>query len=813
MNDNTTYFEVAIALPVSGTFTYGIQEEISLSVLPGKSVLVPFGSRSVTGYILGPGLANHSGEIKIIKDVLDEKPLFYESMIPFFRWVADYYMYPIGEVIKNSLPGGLNLNDVVLIEITEDGKKALLENNADGREYEILNSLSRSAHNLKKLFEKLGGNISTALIQSMKERGLIESRRELNRRTVRPRLEKYAVLLRSDIPEDRYFVQRKKIIDALATEGEISVKTLKKKIPEAMGFLDYLNKAGYISLAKKRVYRDPLGEPVEPDTVPQLSEEQKHVTSVVIGSLGKGFEAYLLAGVTGSGKTEVYIQVAAGAMALGYSVLVLVPEIALISQTARRFRARFGEHIAILHSGLSTGERYDQWTRIAEGKANIVVGTRSSIFAPLVNIGVIIVDEEHDTSYKQDSGLRYNARDLAVVRAKLEKGTVLLGSATPSLQSYYNVKVGKFTELQLPYRITSQPLPDIRVIDLRKFRDVRGIGRYFTPPLIEEMKATLKRGEQVLLFLNRRGFASFPVCADCGESLKCKNCDITLTLHKASNAYRCHICNFSCASVTKCNTCGSARILLMGLGTEKVEAAAKSLFPDVRVARLDRDTTTRKGSIVKILKGLRENKTDILIGTQMVAKGHDFPNITLVGIICADLSLSFPDFRASEQTFQLLAQVAGRAGRGKNPGRVILQTYAPEHFSIIAARHQDHNTFYTKEIEFRKTLNYPPFSRIIQIKISGRDREKTGVHAELIGELLGVVWRSSKSFLNSIEILGPLEAYVLKIAGKYRWQILLKGKEVQVLHAFMHKVMLENATVFNNSKVHVAVDVDPYFIM
>ncbi len=813
MNNSHAYFEVAIALPVSGTFIYDVPQELISSAFPGKSALVPFGARNVTGYILGPGTVNHSGEIKTIRDVLDEKPLFHESMIPFFRWIADYYMYPIGEVIKNSLPKGLNLNEVVLIEITEGGRKAFMENKAVGREGEILSLLDRSSMDRKKLFEKLGGNISTAIMQSMTEQGFIKTRRELNRRTARPRLEKYVALIKSDIPEGRYFVQRKKVIDTLAAEGEIPVKTLKKKIPEAAGFINYLTKAGYVSMTQKRVYRDPLGEPVRPDTGPELSENQQQVISEVIGSLGKGFSAYLLAGVTGSGKTEVYIQVAAGAMALGYSVLVLVPEIALISQTARRFRARFGEHIAILHSGLSTGERYDQWTRIADRKASIVVGTRSSIFAPLVNTGVIIVDEEHDTSYKQDNGLRYNARDLAVVRAKLETATVLLGSATPSLQSHYNVKVGKFAEIELPHRITKQPLPDIRVIDLRKFRDIRGLGRYFTPPLIEAMKETLEQGEQVLLFLNRRGFASFPVCADCGESLKCRNCDITLTLHKASNAYRCHFCDFSCSSLTRCNTCGSSRILLMGLGTEKVEAAAKSVFPDARVARLDRDTTTRKGAIVKILRDLRENKTDILIGTQMVAKGHDFPNITLVGIICADLSLGFPDFRAGEQTFQLLAQVAGRAGRGKKPGRVILQTYAPGNFSIVAAQHQDHHAFYKKEIEYRKALNYPPYTRLIQIKISGKDKQGTGRHAKIIGELLNAVRHSSKSFYHTIEILGPLEAYVLKIAGRYRWQILLKGKESQSLHLFMNRAIHDNTAAFNNRKVNVVVDVDPYFIM
>ena len=426
--------------------------------------------------------------------------------------------------------------------------------------------------------------------------------------------------------------------------------------------------------------------------------------------------------------------------------------------------------------------------------------------------GLIVVDEEHDTSYKQDSRLRYNARDLAVVRAKLQNGVALLGSATPSLQSYYNVKINKFKGVTLKKRVEKRPLPKITMIDLRKNRDVRGIQRFITSELHEAMRTTLARGEQVLLFLNRRGFASYPVCSACGEAIQCKNCDISLTLHQTANAYKCHYCGFTRAAVSNCKTCGSSKIRLLGLGTEKIESTVKTLFPDATVARMDRDTTRRKGSIIKILKGLRNQTIDVLVGTQMVAKGHDYPNITLVGIICADLSLNFPDFRAAERTFQLLAQVAGRAGRGSVPGNVILQTYNPDHFSILSATAQDFQAFYNDEIGFRENLNYPPFSRMVQLKISGKNKEKTRDHAQALGDLCFDLKRNDRSFLRSLEILGPIEAPIPKIAKHYRWQILLKGRSVKPLHEFLHKVWFENRAAIQNRDVKVVLDVDPFFM-
>jgi len=446
-------------------------------------------------------------------------------------------------------------------------------------------------------------------------------------------------------------------------------------------------------------------------------------------------------------------------------------------------------------------------------KADIAIGARSAIFAPFSELGLIIVDEEHDSSYKQENNLRYHARDLAVVRAKLNHCVAMLGSATPSIQSCYNAVTEKFIQVHLQQRIESRPLPVIKIIDLRKSLGYRGLQRFLTPVLQEAIQDTLDQHQQALLFLNRRGFASFALCQSCGQPQRCKHCDISLTFHQKGNAFRCHYCGFSRAATSPCDICGSSKIKKLGLGTEKLEATVRKIFPKARVARMDRDTTARKGAIVKLLKGLKDQTTDILIGTQMVAKGHDFPNITLVGIICADLSLSFPDFRAGERTFQLLAQVAGRAGRGSSPGRVVLQTYNPEHFSIIAARDQDFKSFYDQEINFRKALNYPPFSRMIQLKISGKDPKLTQNHALQLGDCCQGLKTSTPSFYGGIEIMGPIESSLTKIARRYRWQILLKSSQTKALHQFVNQLLAENASAFHHRQVRVVVDVDPLFLL
>jgi len=809
----SSYIDVAVALPVYHTFTYCVPENLSPFISPGKRVLAPFGERRVTGYVLDTCEPHDSKEIRHIYDVLDEEPLFPLSMIPFFNWIADYYFHPIGEVIKSALPGGLTLYDYTAIEITEDGDRSLERDSVTAIERELLFRLRSGSLRIRDFRKMFKEKAPSSLIRILENRGWIKRKKVLSAAKTRPKMDRLVSLTKSDIPVDGFSPARKKIIDVLKREGEIPVTHLKKWVSTASRLIKSMVEAGQLQVYEKRVYRDPFGEPISSDAVPVLTQEQDHVVSRVSETLGKGFSTFLLTGVTGSGKTEVYMQLAEAVLKRGHAVLVLVPEIALMSQMERRFRARFGACVAVLHSGLSAGERLDQWMRILRGEATIAVGARSAIFAPFEEIGLIIVDEEHDTSYKQESSLRYNARDLAVVRAKQDNAIALLGSATPSIQSYHNVTTRKFTEVTLKNRIEERPLPEISIVDLSKNRDLRGMGRFLSRELIDGMKNTLDRDEQVLLFLNRRGFASFPVCAECGEAMRCKNCDISLTLHRKANAYKCHYCGFSRAFGTKCNACGSPNIKLLGMGTEKIEDAIKAFFPDARVARMDRDTTTRKGSILQILKGLRNRTIDILVGTQIVAKGHDFPNITLVGIICADLSLSFPDFRAGERTFQIIAQVAGRAGRGDRPGRVILQTYNPSHFSILSAKNQDFRTFFKWEIKYRNELNYPPFSRMVQLKIFGKDREKTESHALKMGDVCQGLKKTNRSYSKFVEILGPIEAPLQRIAKQYRWQILLKSLNVKTLHGFIRQLLFKNAVLFSSRQVKVVIDVDPFFMM
>ena len=803
---------VAVALPVAGTFTYDVPAPLAPWVAPGKRVLVPFGRRKVTGYVLGPGATDGSFAVKSVLDVLDDAPLFPETMIPLFRWTADYYLHPIGEVIRNALPGGINLAEFTVLEIADPGRAALADGGLNPLERNLLGALAeRGPRRLRDLSRSLNRNIPAAVVHRLAEDGRILRRREMAGGAPRKSTERYAAL-RPDAPDPTGLsAARRAVLDLLAAEGEMAVRSAKERIPTAPRLLQLLADDGFAILSDREVRLDPFGEPVTPDIPPTPTAEQEAAVSEVLATLENGFAAFLLAGVTGSGKTEVYLRLAAAALERNRTVLVLVPEIALISQMARRFRARFGDRVALLHSGLTAGERYDQWLRIRRGDAPVVVGARSAVFAPLERPGLLVVDEEHDTSYKQGNDLLYNARDLAVVRARQVGGTVVLGSATPSVQSRFNVRSGKFRELRLTRRVARRPMPRVTVVDLRRETDLRGARRFVSPLLHREIAETLERGEQTLLFLNRRGFASFPVCGDCGEAIRCEFCAVTLTLHRAENRYRCHYCGFARPAEARCPACDSGRIRLLGYGTERAEAAIKALFPSARVARMDRDTTARKGSLVRLLRALRNRSVDILVGTQMVAKGHDFPGITLVGILCADLSLSFPDFRAGERTFQLLAQVAGRAGRGDAPGRVVLQTFNPDHFSIAAARAQDPNAFYTTEIGFRKALGYPPFSRLIHLRLDGRDSARTRSAAEALAGAFRSLGTEEEAF-RSVEVLGPIEAPISRIAERFRWQILLKGRKVAALRASVRQLLADRNDLFAPAGVRVVVDVDPFFM-
>jgi len=820
MPSQETHIEVAVAAPLHYTLTYSVPSGLAEEVRPGTRVRVPFGrpsatfgQRSVIGYVLGPGEAPAGVSVKKVLDVLDDEPVFPAAMIPLFRWIADYYLYPPGEVIKSALPSGLDLHDRLTLTITPAGEKTLTAGGTPVSWRRILDPLQRSGPlSVRTLARRTGAAVSMALVRSLAQKGLLETRRRIQQGPGRPLQEQMLSLVKTDIPRDRFYARRRAILDLLEKEGDLPAHQLTAAIPRARGYLGFLQKHGFVRLYKRTVYRDPFGESIQSDVPPHLTAEQESAVSAVRRAVPAGFGAFLLNGVTGSGKTEVYLRLAADIVAQGKSVLVLVPEIALISQMERRFRARFGERVAVLHSGLSGGQRHDQWRRIRRGETPIVVGVRSAIFAPLDDPGLIVVDEEHDSSYKEQRGLLYNARDLAVVRAQLSGAIALLGSATPSVQSLYNVRSGKFRQLTLSRRVSDRPMPRIQVVDLRRAagQDPEAL---ITAQLRDAMHRVISRGEQVLLFLNRRGYAGFPVCGQCGHPLRCRHCDITLTLHRAARRYRCHYCGYTRDTRVYCEKCGSADIKPLGLGTEKLETHVRRLFPAASVVRMDADTTTARGATVEILRDLQAGAIDILIGTQMVAKGHDFPNITLVGIICADLSLNFPDFRSGERTFQLLAQVAGRAGRGDVPGRVILQTYNPDHFSITAARQQDVATFYDTEIGFRSQLGYPPFARLVHLRISGPDARKTRLRAEALGEKCRRLMGEEAAFAEGVQVLGPIEASLPRLAGRFRWQILLRGRSADTLHRFTRRLIFDKDMGKVPAGTKVEVDVDPVFMM
>jgi len=811
MSVETAFIEVAVGLPIFNTFTYEVPESLRSSAAVGKRVIAPFKNIHVTGYILEVLQTTDQTGTKKILDILDDIPMFPPCMVPFFGWISEYYRYPIGEVIKGALPGGLNTTQVETVTITDKGRSMLSDSPPNSLDRVVLEAVeARGPVRVQTLYRECGQKLSPKGLRALEQAGCIRRERELKPGRIRPKMEKYIKAVKQRPSAESLSQVRRQVLAIIEDQGEIPLKALKALIPSAGRLVKKMAEAGFLSVTERSVYRDPFGEPIAPDSGgPTLTKDQTSVVGTLLKDLGKGFQTYLLYGITGSGKTEVYMQAVAAVLEKKQEALILVPEIALISQMERLFRARFGECIALLHSGLSPGERFDQWMRILRKEAKVGIGARSAIFAPFEDLGLIVVDEEHDDSYKQENKLRYHARDLAVVRAKSQGALALLGSATPSVGSFYNVRTGKFRGLNLSKRIEDRLLPEVTIVDLREPKGRRYAKPFITRELEVAIRETLERGEQTLLFLNRRGFANYPTCVLCGAPVQCKNCDITMTLHQEANALKCHYCGYIRSQVAGCHVCGSPKIKLLGLGTERVEGKIKEVFPEARVARMDRDTTARKGALLRILKDLKIGAIDILIGTQMVAKGHDYPNITLVGIICADLSLNFPDFRAGERTFQLLAQVAGRAGRGTRPGRVILQTYNPDHFCILTARDQDYRAFFEHEIRFRKTLNYPPFSRLIHILISGKDKEQTALYAQNLGEVCRALQSENRAYREKVKRLGPVAAPLPRLHKQYRWHILLKGLQPAPLHSLTRALMERVERPRSKAGMKVVVDVDP----
>ena len=813
--------EVALAMPLRRAYSYLIPERLRDQVETGVRVLVPLRNRKVTGFVVSVGAAPEGRDLKEIAEVLDDAPLFDARDLAFFRWIASYYASPIGEVLKTALPAGIGVEEKKTIRITPEGAEALGLGGLSALQGRVLEGLEAGKEmSVRTLNNRLGRRVPGSTLDALDARGLVEMRRDLQDARTRPLTVKVVTWTgdgqASEKVEDlgKRAPRRAELMQWLSGRGRVGISEVRAACPGALRHLGLLEAEGLVSIEEQEVCRDPFhDEPVSPERVPMLTDEQGRLLAGIEGAIRtRQFSPFLLNGVTGSGKTEVYMRAIAIALELGRKALVLVPEISLTPQTVRCFRARFGDRIAVLHSGLSAGERFDQWRRIKRGEVPIVIGARSAVFAPMRKLGVIVVDEEHDPSYKQEEGVRYNARDLAVVRAKNDNALVILGSATPSLESTYNADIGKFFALSLSKRIGGRDLPAIEIVNMRE--EDRSGGEIFSASLREAIGDNFLAEGQSLLFLNRRGFANFMQCRSCGHVMQCRNCSISMTYHQGASRIVCHYCDFSTTIPGKCPECGKPDFLDRGIGTERIEAEVRSILPGARIVRMDRDTMRGRNAHSRVIEKIRSGAVDVVVGTQMITKGHDFPGITLVGILAADASLHFPDFRSSERTFQLITQVAGRAGRGDQPGRVVIQTYSPNHYSILHASGHAYSDFYDAEIVFRKELGYPPFSRIANLRVQGSDEKKTRETARAISKNAKALANAIGTKSDPLKVLGPSTAPLFRIKKKYRFNILIKGRTHGAVHRLLDRLLDEaESKKWIPRGVDFHVDIDPVSMM
>ncbi len=771
-------FFKAIVPPLNQPLLYEVPPDFSIEPRIGQRVLVPLKKKRVTGYLWEEVQNPEEGQIiKPVSQILDPEPLFSEAMRPFFTWIAHYYLFSLGQVLKTALPPGLSVSDYQNIEITSQGMTAFQEGRLPKNEKEILQTLSASKGRSLSRFSPEEKKI----LKYFEARGWIQQITRKKKETARLKKERW-IYPGVNFQKENFPTKDHSLFEFLAPLPGLPLKDLRDHFPLSDQRLATLGRKGLIEIREQVCWRDPLGEILVQENGPFVltGEQEQALTRIGEGLKSGSYQTLLLHGVTGSGKTEVYLRAAAETVEQGRQVLILVPEIGLIPLMEGRFRLRFGDKIALLHSGLNPGERLDQWRRIQNGLCPVVIGTRSAIFAPLDSLGLIVVDEEHDPSYKQTDSLRYNARDLALVRGRQASSVVVLGSATPSISTLYLRRNKKIGYLGIHKRVQEQTLPEIKLIDMKKFRRGRQIP-LFSPPLEEAIGRNLEQGRQTLLFLNRRGFDTLILCTLCGEVIKCRNCSLTLTYHAREGRLLCHTCGYHMPMPVRCPSCLQEGIKALGMGTEKVEKELAGLFPKASIDRMDGDTVARKGAHFKILKKFEDQTTNILIGTQMITKGHDFPQVTLIGVLCADLSLNWPDFRAGERTFQLLAQVAGRAGRGVHPGQVYLQTFNPDHYIFKYVGQHDYLGFYNQEIRFRRSLKYPPFSRLINCLFQGNQEAEVIKIVEKTSRFLRKEAQKN-NWTSSLELLGPVPAPIAKIKGRYRWQVLLKGENNRILH-------------------------------
>lgn len=746
MTESTFLIDVAIPLPIEGPFTYRVLQDLVPLVEPGRRVLVPFRNKIRTGFIVGPAQPDRDlTTIKDVEDIPDEPPYLTPELWNFLRWVAEYYLLPTGLVLKTALPPGSDKKSQPWAILTPEGRSC---------------------------FSGKGQDLDLAMPSKLLRRGFIPAR-ELSATWG---VERFDEALKSGWLR----------IEERMAQPRIRLRN--RSLPELL---------------------DPVGtRPASSTQVPVLTPDQARVVNQIFeATADNGFYPFLLFGVTGSGKTEVYLRVIEETLRQGRQALVLVPEIALTPQLARRFMRRLGGGVGLFHSGLTPSQRLDEWRRMRSGKVNVVIGARSGIFAPLERLGLIVVDEEHDPSYKQEDSCPYHARDMALTRGKLQGATVILGSATPSFETFVNAQKGKITRLDLPTRHHGGKLPSVEIVDLKATKGKGNEGAFLTPQLIGAMKASLSRKEQVVLFLNRRGFDTFAQCRACGYVFKCPNCDISLTHHKRDRSLRCHLCGVALSSPPLCPQCKGEKLFFGGIGTQKVEEHLAALFPDARIERLDRDSTRRRHELESILERFRRKEIDILAGTQMIVKGHDFPGISLVGVLCGDMSLHFPDFRATERTFQMLTQVAGRTGRESDSGTVILQTFDPEHQAIQFAAAHAYEEFFAYDSILREELLYPPYGHLILVRIEGVNEKRVEKKALAIGRAARLI----KGEEREVMILGPAPSPRKKVVGRYRWQILLKAGTRGPVRNLVKNLIAEGHLEGHGLKI--VVDVDPSDLM
>lgn len=821
------YAEIAIPLNVHQTFTYRLPEAIAANARPGARVLVPFGRQLLTGYIVDlhatleeAGQAEESFEIKQVEELFDTEPLVTPELLDLTKWIADYYYAPWGETIKSALPAGINTDAEALFTITEAGREAL---KTKGQHFSYkMQALEFIAQNeqtpmseLVRQFEKAR---AAAIARELQKANLVMVKRQLQSATVKAKKQQ-AVRLIAQIPAEGKPLneQQQKVIALLAESSEpIALSELTELADVSPSVIRTLEKRGCVEVFTREVRRDPLAHLPPSRTTDQpggdfdltLTEKQQAALNEITAKLDEDkYAAFLLHGVTGSGKTEIYIRAMRAALDKGKSALMLVPEISLTPMFARRLRAHFGDAVAILHSSLSDGERLDEWNRLRRGEARVCIGARSGVFAPMRNVGLIVVDEEHEASYKQDETPRYHGRDTAIMRAHQAGAVIILGSATPSMETFHNAQSGKYHYLKLDERIGGRRLAEVEIVDMRQVFSRHGKQQVFSDEMKQAILQNAERGEQTLVLLNRRGFSASLICRSCGHRAGCPNCDVSLTYHKIESRLICHYCNHHERVPRACPTCEGSFIYYVGEGTEQIEALLKELYPQMRISRLDRDTTRRRGAFEKLLNEFASGDIDLMVGTQMIAKGHDFPNVTLVCVISVDAGLSMPDFRASERTFQLLTQVAGRAGRGDKPGRVIIQSYHTEHYALEFAKEQNYEKFYAREIHFRQNMHYPPFVALINALVKNKDFGKA---AYLASELAQRIKAADAEKV--LKVLGPAPAPLARLKGEHRLQVLIKTRYRRQAREALDAAMLGLKEAQQDLRP-VTIEVDPVNLM